>query len=235
MPDQVLDNTKGVRPFTYFERGVVAHVPFAEPFDNDLRSIMRLALDESPEAMESSSTGETEAAAADAPKIHPQGTLVCMEGPQFSTRAESHLYRSRGASVINMSCLPEAKLAREAEMSYAMVCMSTDYDCWKQDMEGGGDVNVEMVMANMKSNIVNAGRVINVVLKALSLGLNDEKDANTEVQEWKGVDVERVRKIVNGEKWKGQSMRGLTGMSADPNVRSEVRAKLKWLFEDWEG
>src|ERR1700712_3120144 len=86
------------------------------------------------------------------------------EGPQFSTRAESNLYRAWGGSVINMSALPEAKLAREAEIAYQMICISTDYDCW-HDSE---DVNVPMVMANMKANAENARRFVGSVLNELS-------------------------------------------------------------------
>ena len=87
-----------------------------------------------------------------------------LEGPQFSTRAESHLYRSWGGHVINMSALPEAKLAREAEIAYQMVCMATDYDCWHDS----SDVNVEMVMGHMHANAHNARRFIGAVLDELS-------------------------------------------------------------------
>lgn len=87
-----------------------------------------------------------------------------VEGPQFSTRAESHMYRSWGGSVINMSVLPEAKLAREAEIAYQMICMSTDYDCWHDS----ADVTVEMVMGNMKANADNARRFVTAVLDALA-------------------------------------------------------------------
>ena len=86
------------------------------------------------------------------------------EGPQFSTRAESRLYRSWGGSIINMSALPEAKLAREAEIAYQMICMSTDYDCWHPS----GDVTIEMVMNNMKANAENARRFLGAVLDELS-------------------------------------------------------------------
>src|ERR1700712_3320174 len=86
------------------------------------------------------------------------------EGPQFSTRAESNLYRSWGGSVINMSALPEAKLAKEAEIGYQMICMRTDYDCWHES----GDVTVEMVMGNMKANAENARRFVGAVLDELS-------------------------------------------------------------------
>jgi len=87
-----------------------------------------------------------------------------IEGPQFSTRAESHMYRSWGGSVINMSTLPEAKLAREAEMVYQVICMATDYDCWRSTE----DVNVEMVMAHMAANSGNAKLFIGAVLDKLS-------------------------------------------------------------------
>ena len=87
------------------------------------------------------------------------------EGPQFSTRAESNLYRSWGGSCINMSALPEAKLAREAEIAYQMICMSTDYDCWHSENES---VSVAMVMGNMKANALNARRFLGAVLAELS-------------------------------------------------------------------
>jgi 5'-methylthioadenosine phosphorylase len=93
--------------------------------------------------------------------MHRDKTLICMEGPAFSTRAESHLYRSWGADIINMSVLPEAKLAREAEISYQMVCMSTDYDCWKEDEEA---VNVEMVIENLHANAENAKKLLKAVV-----------------------------------------------------------------------
>jgi 5'-methylthioadenosine phosphorylase len=91
--------------------------------------------------------------------------IIHAEGPQFSTRAESNLYRSWGGSCINMSVLPEAKLAREAEIAYQMICMSTDYDCWRSENE---PVNVAMVMGHMKANAVNARRFVGAVLDELS-------------------------------------------------------------------
>ncbi|KAJ5991200.1 hypothetical protein N7522_011407 [Penicillium canescens] len=149
IPDQVIDRTKGVRPWTFFEGGVVAHVPFGDPFDEGMAKVVR----ECGHSLE-----------GDGVVLHDRGTLVCMEGPQFSTRAESKMYRSWGGSVINMSALPEAKLAREAEIAYQMICMSTDYDCWHDS----ADVTVEMVMGNMKSNAENARRFVTSVLDALA-------------------------------------------------------------------
>jgi len=96
--------------------------------------------------------------------LHDRGTIICMEGPQFSTRAESHMYRSWGGSVINMSALPEAKLAREAELGYQMICMATDYDCWHSTE----DVDVAMVIGHMTANAGNAKRLVGAVLDKLS-------------------------------------------------------------------
>ncbi|PFH55725.1 hypothetical protein XA68_17729 [Ophiocordyceps unilateralis] len=149
IPDQVIDRTKGVRPFTFFEGGVVGHVGFADPFDADLARVIKSCA----EHMD-----------GDGVVLHDKGTLICMEGPQFSTRAESHMYRSWGGSVINMSTLPEAKLAREAEMSYQVIAMATDYDCW----HSFEDVNVEMVSKYMQANSGNAKRLVGGVLDQLA-------------------------------------------------------------------
>lgn len=193
-PDQIIDRTKGVRPWTFFEGGVVAHVGFADPFDEDLRAVVNAVA-----AKHGVGAGSG---------MHRAGTLVCMEGPQFSTRAESNLYRAWGGSVINMSALPEAKLAREAEMGYVMVCMATDYDCWRVE-EGGGDVSVEMVMGHMKANADNAKTLIGNVLDELSRPEHE--------------------KIVTGERWKGATtaFAGMTGVEARG---PETVRKLQWLF-----
>lgn len=137
--DQFIDRTKGVRASTFYEGGIVGHVGFADPVCETLRGMLV-------------------AAARDAGAVvHDRGTYVCMEGPQFSTRAESELYRSWGASVIGMTNLTEAKLAREAEISYATVAMSTDYDCWHQGHE---DVTVEAVIAVIQANVATARAII---------------------------------------------------------------------------
>lgn len=149
VPDQIIDRTKGIRPFTFFEGGMVGHVGFGDPFDEGLAKIVR----QCGHSLEGEGV-----------RLHDRGLLICMEGPQFSTRAESNLYRSWGGSVINMSALPEAKLAREAEIAYQMICMSTDYDCWHETE----DVNVAMVMANMTANAQNARRFVAAVLDELS-------------------------------------------------------------------
>lgn len=110
--DQVIDKTYK-RVSTFFDEGLVAHVEFAEPFCPKLRSLL------------------LEAAAKVATDVHPDGTYVCMEGPQFSTVAESKMHQVWGGDLIGMTCMPEAKLAREAEISYALIALPTDYDCWR--------------------------------------------------------------------------------------------------------
>ena len=138
VPDQLIDRTKGVRPGSFFDEGIAVHVGFADPYCQGLRAIV------------------TEGANELALPVHDRGTLVVMEGPQFSTRAESNLYRQFGAHVIGMTALPEAKLAREAQMCYVTLAMATDYDCWHETEE---DVTVESVVAVLKKNTVNAQRL----------------------------------------------------------------------------
>ena len=136
--DQFIDRTKN-RSSTFFEQGMVAHIAFGDPVCLTLRDYLLQA---------ASSTEAT---------VHDGGTYVCMEGPAFSTRAESNLYRSWGARVIGMTNLPEAKLAREASISYATLAMATDYDCWH---EGHDDVTVEQVVAVIRTNVNLAKKII---------------------------------------------------------------------------
>jgi 5'-methylthioadenosine phosphorylase len=138
VPDQFIDLTKK-RTTTFFEDGIVGHVVFADPVCPML------------------STALGDAARKAGAKIHQGGTYVVIEGPQFSTRAESRVYRSWGVSVIGMTAMPEAKLAREAELPYATLALSTDYDCWH---EGEEAVSVEAVVAVMKKNVVVAQRTL---------------------------------------------------------------------------
>ncbi len=145
LPSQIIDRTKA-RPSTFFSDGVVAHVPFADPFCARLHEIIK------PHAEKMNLP------------LHTDETLICMEGPAFSTRAESNLYRSWGAGIINMSTIPESKLAREAEICYAVICMSTDYDCWKEDEE---DVSLEMVIKNLTTNADNAKSLLKRILPDL--------------------------------------------------------------------
>ena len=138
IPDQFIDRTTQ-RPSTFFGKGVVAHVSMADPFCADLRGGLVRA-----------------AQAADA-KVHAKGTYLCMEGPQFSTRAESLLYRSWGADVIGMTNLQEAKLAREAEICFTTMALATDYDCWNRI---AGDVEIEQVLTVLRENVDLAQRII---------------------------------------------------------------------------
>jgi 5'-methylthioadenosine phosphorylase len=143
VPDQLIDRTRH-RPDTFFGAGIVGHVAFADPFANHLGDILSKHL-----------------AAMDDVTAHRGGTLVCMEGPLFSTRAESELYRSWGAHLINMSALPEAKLAREAGIEYALTCMVTDYDCWHVEHD---EVDIQMVLDNL---VANAGHAKDLLQRAL--------------------------------------------------------------------
>jgi 5'-methylthioadenosine phosphorylase len=136
--DQFIDRTR-TRPSSFFGDGAAGHVGFADPVCPRLHDWL------------------LEAANAAGARVHPRGTYVCIEGPQFSTRAESLLYRSWGVDVIGMTALPEAKLAREAELCYATLALATDYDCWHA---AEADVTVEQVVAVMKKNVALARDVV---------------------------------------------------------------------------
>ncbi|MBX3261633.1 MAG: S-methyl-5'-thioadenosine phosphorylase [Labilithrix sp.] len=138
VPDQFIDLTKR-RVTTYFEDGVAAHVPFADPTCALLAGALAAAADRA------------------GARVHRGGTYVCMEGPQFSTRAESRVYRTWGVSVIGMTSMPEAKLAREAELPFATLALATDYDCWH---DGHDAVTVDQVVATMKQNVSFAKRAL---------------------------------------------------------------------------
>jgi 5'-methylthioadenosine phosphorylase len=146
IPDQFIDRTTQ-RPSTFFGRGLVAHVSLADPFCKDLSGVL------------------ASAAGSEGAKVHAGGTYLCMEGPQFSTRAESHIYRSWGAHVIGMTNLQEAKLAREAEICFATLALATDYDCWN---ESAGDVEIDHVLAVLKQNVDLAQRTIRRAAPQLS-------------------------------------------------------------------
>ena len=145
IPDQIIDRTKS-RVSTFFGDGIVTHVGFADPFCPNLSKALYTAAQD---------TGAT---------VHKGGTYVVMEGPQFSTKAESFLYRSWGASVIGMTALPEAKMAREAEICYATIACVTDYDCWHETHD---DVTIDMVIANLQRNTDTAKRIIKSVVSRI--------------------------------------------------------------------
>lgn len=150
VPDQLFDRTKS-RPSTFFGDGVVAHVGFADPFCPHASRLI------------------VEHGRASGATIHEGGTYVCIEGPQFSTRAESNVYRRLGFDVIGMTNLQEAKLAREAELCYATMALVTDYDVW---YEGEEDVTLEQVIANVQRNVATAQEIVRRVVVAL----DDERD-----------------------------------------------------------
>ena len=139
IPDQLFDRTKS-RVNSFFEGGIVVHCTFAEPFCPHLSKLVL----ESAQGL-----GDV--------KVHAGGTYVCMEGPLFSTKAESKVYRKLGMDIIGMTALPEAKLAREAELCYATIACATDYDCWHESEES---VTVEMVIGNLSANVANAQRIL---------------------------------------------------------------------------
>jgi 5'-methylthioadenosine phosphorylase len=149
VPDQFIDRTKN-RVSTFFGEGIVAHIAFGDPICKNLAGVVA-------DAIASLNLLDV--------TLHRSGTYVCMEGPAFSTKAESNLYRSWGATVIGMTNLPEAKLAREAEIAYATLALATDYDCWHPDHD---NVTVDMVIANLQRNAVNAQKVIQETVRRLS-------------------------------------------------------------------
>jgi len=145
IPDQFIDRTFA-RTSTFFGEGIVAHVAFGDPVCATVADAFAKG------CVEAGVVGKS------------GGTYVCMEGPQFSTRAESNLYRSWGADVIGMTNLQEAKLAREAEICYATMAMVTDYDCWR---EGHDDVTVDQIVAVLHQNAENAGKVVRAAVRAM--------------------------------------------------------------------
>jgi 5'-methylthioadenosine phosphorylase len=149
IPDQFIDRTKN-RVSTFFGEGIVAHIAFGNPICANLAQVLG-------DAVASLNLADV--------TLHRGGTYVCMEGPAFSTKAESNLYRSWGATVIGMTNLPEAKLAREAEIAYATLALVTDYDCWHPDHD---HVTVEMVIDNLHRNATNAQKVVQETVRRLT-------------------------------------------------------------------
>ena len=145
IPDQLIDCTKG-RDSTFFTSGIVAHIAFAEPFCPVLSQAL------------------FEAGAKAGAKVHKGGIYLAMEGPQFSTKAESQLYRSWGAHIVGMTALPEAKLAREAEICYATLAVVTDYDCWHPDRKS---VTTEMILTNLTKGIDAAKKILKLTIPAI--------------------------------------------------------------------
>lgn len=149
VPDQIFDRTHGIRPASFFDDGIVVHVPFGDPYCDYLR-----------QALTAAAKNVTAAA------VHESGVYCCMEGPQFSTRAESNLYRSWGMDVIGMTALPEAKLAREAELCYAALALVTDYDCWHAGEEA---VTAAVVAEVMDRNAANAKLTVSRLVETVDI------------------------------------------------------------------
>ena len=154
IPDQIIDRTRH-RKDTFFD-DIVAHVSFAYPFNEQLRKIL------------------IDACRTEGVTTHDHGTYVCMEGPAFSTKAESNLYRSWHADLVGMTAIPEAKLAIEAEMAYATVCQATDYDCWLDQA-----VTVDEVVTHMKNNVANVHKVIQRLIPMIPLGTEKNNPASS--------------------------------------------------------
>jgi len=146
VPDQFFDRTSRRDHHTFFGRGIVAHISFGDPLSTQLRQLI---------IEEATTTGAT---------VHPRGTYVCMDGPAFSTRAESEAHRQLGFDVIGMTNLPEAKLAREAEIALATLAMITDYDCWKVEEE---PVTAEAVIGHLMANAARAKQIVRQVIERL--------------------------------------------------------------------
>lgn len=146
IPDQFFDRTQGKRASTFFGEGVVAHVQFADPVCSELSSVLAKA---------ARKVGAT---------VHKGGTYICIEGPNFSTRAESNVFRSWGVDIIGMTNIPEARLAREAEICYATVALATDYDCWH---EAHDDVSIDAILEIIRQNVATARNIIKQAVQAL--------------------------------------------------------------------
>ncbi len=172
IPDQLVDFTKGKRDATFFEDGVVAHVGVADPFCDAVRGVLAESVD---------TVGGT---------VHRNGTYITIEGPRFSTRAESNLYRQWGMDIIGMTTSPEAFLAREAEICYAVAAMVTDYDVWHEQ-----DVTVEMVMKTMRNNLQTAQQMLVDAVPKLA-AMTEKSAAHTAL---KGT-LTSSRKLITDEK-----------------------------------
>jgi 5'-methylthioadenosine phosphorylase len=184
--DQVIDKTVR-RESTFFDRGIVAHVEFAEPFCPILRAVL------------------CEAGRSAPTTVHPIGTYVCMEGPAFSTMAESRMHQSWGGDLIGMTCMPEAKLAREAEMCYALLALPTDYDCWRPHEPGKTkQALLSEIIGNLNAATANAIDLLRLAVPKIGAQMHEPcacRDALalavwSDKSRIQAQDVERLRPIV---------------------------------------
>ena len=155
LPDQYFDRTKGSLNHTFFGNGIVGHVSFGDPTCKDLREVIAAVAEEAVQDLKLDGVV----------RIHKAGTYVNMEGPAFSTRAESNSYRSMGFDIIGMTSLPEAKLCREAELCYQSMALATDYDCWRISEE---EVSVEIIVETLTANTKLAKEIIRRLVPRLA-------------------------------------------------------------------
>jgi 5'-methylthioadenosine phosphorylase len=177
IPDQLFDRTKGIRPASFFGEGLVVHVGFDKPFDRELSDRLEQA---------ARSAGAT---------CHRGGTYVCMEGPQFSTLAESEENRRRGHALIGMTALPEAKLAREAEIAYATLALVTDYDCWHPNHDS---VTVESVVAVLHANSALAQDIVRRIVPLIGDGFDSPAHralATAIITDRKYIPAEKIKQL----------------------------------------
>ena len=197
---QVVDWTRGLRPQTFFEDGIVGHISLADPFDIALSKAITTAIS-APDVLDGNTL-----------KVHSGATIICISGPQFSTRSESILYRNLPTeppiSCIGMTSVPETKLYKEAEIAYALVCMSTDYDSWHATNEG---VSVEMVMGHMAANSGNARKAIASILE----------------------EVTKQGDLIGNSRLEGTNRGGVMGLERQIDGKGkEAVDRLRWLFGD---
>ncbi|KAH3901968.1 S-methyl-5-thioadenosine phosphorylase SCDLUD_001754 [Saccharomycodes ludwigii] len=192
LPDQIIDRTKGERLSSYFnEVGLVGHVSFGEPFSHDLQKFI---IDN-----------------VNCVDFHVNGTLICMEGPQFSTRAESVMYKDAfKASIINMSVVPEAKLARELELPYQMCCMCTDYDSWRVHEDV---VTIDEIKKTLHQNSVNSIKVVTQFIEAL---ISNPPSF-----------------ITTKNPYKGMTKRSISTKTSDEYITQDLKQKILYIFPDW--
>ncbi|CCK73025.1 S-methyl-5-thioadenosine phosphorylase KNAG_0M01720 [Huiozyma naganishii CBS 8797] len=201
LPQQIIDRTKGIRESSYFnDVGLVGHVGFGNPFSRAFAEYVHQFKDVLHNYDDESKVRTLH--------FDAERTVICMEGPQFSTRAESKMYRMLGGDVINMSVLPEAKLARECELPYQMICMSTDYDAWMDHEE---PVTVEQVMGHLSNNARNANALATRIINKMA--------------------VELPEFMATGDGLKGSIKMSI---STKPEAMSkETLQKLRFLFPDY--
>lgn len=200
LPDQIIDLTKGLRAHSYFnELGLVGHISFGDPFSLPLRNFL----------------SEQNKQDVEIKNLHVGGILFCMEGPQFSTRAESLMYIRMGgedAKCINMSCVPESKLAKELEINYQMVCMVTDYDSWRLSDK---PVNIQEIIKNLKSNNDKAKEFIFNIVKSIEL-----------------LDGEVGRPLKNNT-LNSISIKNIGDVKTNKYLTEEQKARLDFIFPEW--